>query len=96
MKVSLTPEMEQLIARKIEAGLYPTPSEIVQEALRLLQERDEHLAALQAEVRIGFEAIERGEYEDYDERTTKRLAAQIKARGRARLAAQGERRTGAR
>ncbi len=86
MNVSLSSDLEKLVNDKVRAGLYPTPSDVIGEGLRLLRERDERLASLRAEIRIGFEAIARGDYEDYDERTTKKLAAGIKARGRERLA----------
>ena len=46
----------------------------------------ESQAGLLEDIRAGFEAIERGEYDDYDEHTTKDLAANIKARGRLALA----------
>jgi uncharacterized protein len=36
MNVSLTPELEQYIRRKVESGLYSNASEVVREALRLL------------------------------------------------------------
>ena len=36
MNVSLTPELEQYIRRKVESGLYGNASEVVREALRLL------------------------------------------------------------
>ncbi len=36
-------------------------------------------------IREGFEAIERGEYEDHDEASTTLLAEDIKQRGRERL-----------
>jgi antitoxin ParD1/3/4 len=73
MKISLTPQMERLVNEKIKAGLYPTPSEVLQEGLRLLQERDENLTSLRGEIQAGFNAIQRGEYEDYDARSTPRL-----------------------
>jgi antitoxin ParD1/3/4 len=41
MNVSLTPELEKLIERKLKSGLYNSASEVIREALRLLQERDE-------------------------------------------------------
>ena len=50
--------------------MYQTASEMIREALRLLEERQGR-EALRADIRAGFAAIERGEYEDYDERTTK-------------------------
>jgi len=51
------------------------------------KERDDRQAQLRAEIRAGFEAIERGDYEEYDERATKKLAEDIKRRGRQRLVA---------
>jgi antitoxin ParD1/3/4 len=86
MNVSLTPELERLVNNKVKTGMYQTASEVIREGLRLLNERDERLAKLRANVRTGFDAIDRGEYDDYDERTTKRLAEDIKKRGRQRLA----------
>jgi len=65
--------------------MYQTASAMIREALRLLEERQGR-EALRADIRAGFAAIERGEYEDYDERTTKDLAEDIKRRGRQRLA----------
>ncbi len=40
MHISLTPKLEQLVHEKVEAGLYNNASEVVREALRLMQEYD--------------------------------------------------------
>jgi antitoxin ParD1/3/4 len=40
MNVSLTPELNQFVTSKLESGLYTSASEVVREALRLLEERD--------------------------------------------------------
>ncbi|MCW5891360.1 MAG: type II toxin-antitoxin system ParD family antitoxin [bacterium] len=40
MNVSLTKELEQLVNDKVKSGLYLSASEVVREALRLLDERD--------------------------------------------------------
>ena len=85
MNVSLTPELERLINDKVRSGMYQTASEVIREALRLLKHHDAH-EALRDEVREGFAQIERGEYEEYDARTIKNLAADIKTRGLRRLA----------
>ena len=79
--------MERLVSDKVKAGLYRTPSEVLREGLLLLQQRDENLTSLRREIEAGFEAIRRGDYEDYDAKSTRALAADIKTRGRARLAA---------
>ena len=62
MQVSLTPELEELVRRKLASGLYGDASEVVREALRLLAARDEMdrlklerlRAALLAGERSGF------------------------------------------
>ena len=86
MNISLTPELEQLVNDKVKTGLYQTASEVIREGLRLLRERDQRVEALRRDVRAGFEAVERGEFTDYDESNIKELSDRIKDRGRKRLA----------
>ena len=40
MNVSLTPELEQFVQSKVENGRYNSASEVVREALRLLEEHE--------------------------------------------------------
>jgi antitoxin ParD1/3/4 len=40
MNVSLTRELEQLVADRVRSGRYGSASEVIREALRLLDERD--------------------------------------------------------
>jgi antitoxin ParD1/3/4 len=86
MNVSLTPELERLVTEKVSSGMYQTASEVVREGLRLIKERDEELELLRRNVRAGFEAVERGDYADYDESAITELKKRVKARGRKRLA----------
>jgi antitoxin ParD1/3/4 len=86
VNISLTPELEQLVNDKVKTGMYQTASEVIREGLRLLRERDQRVEALRRDVRAGFEAVERGEFTDYDESNIKELADRIKTRGRKRLA----------
>jgi antitoxin ParD1/3/4 len=44
MNVSLTPELEKFVSAKVEAGRYNSASEVVREALRLLEEHDQNRA----------------------------------------------------
>ena len=41
MTVDLTPELEQLVRSKVESGRYDSASDVVRQALRLLEHRDE-------------------------------------------------------
>jgi antitoxin ParD1/3/4 len=84
MNVSLTPELEKLVNDRVRTGLYQTASEVVREALRLLKQRDEDHAALNADVRAGLLQLERGEGRAMDAASTRALATAIKKRGRAR------------
>ena len=49
MNVSLTPELEKFVSAKVESGRYNSASEVVREALRLLEEYDSARAAQLAE-----------------------------------------------
>jgi putative addiction module CopG family antidote len=41
MNVSLTPERERFVSTKVDSGRYNSASEVVREALRLLEEHDQ-------------------------------------------------------
>ncbi len=66
MNVSLTPKMEKWIGRKIKQGEYQTASEVVRDALRCLQQREEKLAKLQALIQEGLDDFDTGRYEEVD------------------------------
>jgi len=40
MNINLTPQLEQLVREKVSSGRYTSPSEVVREALRLMEEQD--------------------------------------------------------
>ena len=95
MNISLTPELEQLVTDKVKSGMYQTSSEVIREGLRLLRERDERLQSLRRDIRAGFDAVDRGEFTDYDQSNVQDLAERVKSRGRKRLANE-EKKTGTR
>ena len=68
MNVSLTPELEQYVHSKIKSGRYLSAREVVREALRLLEDRDQlreiRLATLQKEIAINIEQSDQGEVFD--------------------------------
>ena len=92
MTVTLRPELEQIINDRLASGRYPSPTEVIGDALRLLKERDElreqKLEELRRELQIGIDQIERGEYSSYDEDSLEELAEKIKARNLSRLSGQ--------
>ena len=68
MNVSLSPELETLINKKVESGLYNSASEVVREGLRLLEHRDDvrhaKLERLRADIQKGLEEIDAGHVYD--------------------------------
>jgi len=68
MNVSLTPELEKFVATKVESGRYNSASEVVREALRLLEEHDSaravQLAEFNGELGRRLAALDRGEVVD--------------------------------
>src|SRR5438132_14200206 len=94
MTISLAPEVEQLIQEKVASGKYGSATEVVREALRLLEERDEadqhDLDELRREIRIGLQQLDDGAFKEYDDQSLKEMLEGIKRRGRERLARSGE------
>ena len=51
MNLHLTPELEQLVQSKVKSGRYNSANEVIREALRLLEHRDEVFALRRDEIR---------------------------------------------
>lgn len=68
MNVSLTPELEKFVSAKVDSGRYNSASEVVREALRLLEEHDAaraaQLAEFNGELGRRLAALDRGEKVD--------------------------------
>lgn len=80
MNVNLTPQLEELVRARVASGLYTSASEVVREALRLLDGQDRlraaKLEALRDDIRLGMNS---GASSAWD-------AEEIKREGRARRA----------
>ena len=91
MNISLTSQLEEFIRRKVNSGLYHSASEVVREALRLLEERDRlremRLKILRKEIQEGIDQIEHGEYTEYDEQSLGDFFEGIRIEGGKRLGA---------
>ena len=61
MVVSLTPELEDLVREKIESGRYTNETDVVADALKLLDERDRR-AALEAALEEGEADLREGRF----------------------------------
>ncbi|HPT26618.1 MAG TPA: type II toxin-antitoxin system ParD family antitoxin [Bryobacteraceae bacterium] len=70
VNVSLTPELEAFLQSRVRSGRYQSTSEVVREALRLLedreQEREAALLELKAKLKRGAAQARRGDVLDGD------------------------------
>ena len=86
MNVHLTAELEQLVQDRVKSGRYNSASEVVREALRLLEQRDEVFSlrkdALRKQIEEGWQSARRGEFVDGDE-VLDRMDAELEALERA-------------
>ena len=78
MNVNPAPQLEELVRSKVNSGMYSSASEVVREALRLMDEQDRlrqaKLEELRRELRKGLDS---GTSEPWD-------AAAVKAKARSR------------
>jgi antitoxin ParD1/3/4 len=81
MNINLTPRLEDMVRRKVASGLYTSASEVVREALRLMEEQDRVRAAKLEQLRQDIcEGLNSGEPTPWD-------PEEIKQEGRKRRAA---------
>lgn len=61
MHISLTPELEKAVKKKVESGLYNNASEVIREALRLSLKLEAENDCLNREAAIGYAQLEAGD-----------------------------------
>jgi antitoxin ParD1/3/4 len=81
MNINLTPQLEEMVRQKVTSGLYTSASEVVREALRLMDEKDQLRIAKLDQLRQAIqEGLDSGPAVELD-------SDDIKRAGRARRAA---------
>lgn len=86
MNVSLTDQLSRFVNRHVASGRYQSASEVIREALRLLQERDDTRSAtalrdVKRKIRVGLDQARRGELLD-GEQVFRELEAKARMRKR--------------
>jgi antitoxin ParD1/3/4 len=61
MNISLTPELDDAVRRKVASGLYNNSSEVIREALRQYFLREQENEWIAREAAIGYAQLEAGE-----------------------------------
>jgi antitoxin ParD1/3/4 len=83
MNISLTPQLEKLVHDRVKSGRYTSASEVIRDALRLLESRDRGVTQLHTDVEDGLRQLDAGQSRPFDADAVERIAQA----GRAKLAA---------
>ena len=69
----MTPQLEKLVQERVKSGRYTSASEVIREALRLMEEKDRLLGAKLNQLRQDIrEGVESGPSEAWDPKQIKR------------------------
>jgi len=70
MNITLTPELEQIVNRKVQSGLYASPSAVIDQRLRLLEQEENRqelrFQELKREITVGTEQASNGQVKPFD------------------------------
>jgi antitoxin ParD1/3/4 len=79
--ISLTPEQDAFVEEVVEAGEYQNASEAIRDALRALQQRRKEdslrLKALRAQLKVGIDALDRGDFVEIDDADLERYLERL-------------------
>ena len=93
MIVDLTPDQEAFVRDAIASGRLQAVEDAIREAMALWERRERARAEILASVDSAEAALARGEGRVITQESMRDLAAEVKQRGRARLAAEQTRKT---
>ena len=92
LNLSVPDSVRRFVDERVKAGGYDDAGAYVRALIEADRERADELAELRGAIRQGLNDFEAGHYTTYD--APEKLAAEVKARGRARLAQTARRNKG--
>jgi putative addiction module CopG family antidote len=88
MEISLTSDQQAFVRDAVASGRFQREEDAVMEALAFWEERERQRVELRASLDEARASLARGEGREITEESMRELADDVKARGRARLAAE--------
>ncbi|MEH2224110.1 type II toxin-antitoxin system ParD family antitoxin [Nostoc sp.] len=64
MYIQIKPELEQFIQAQLASGRFTNADDVINEAFKLLQEREQRLEELRQDISVGTEQIAKGQVTD--------------------------------
>jgi antitoxin ParD1/3/4 len=84
MATTIPPDIEQYVDEAIRAGRYQSGEQVFKEAFRLLRNHDRQVETLHADVKAGFDELDRGEGIEVDDSGLREFFDDVQARGQHR------------
>lgn len=81
--ISLTPRLEKYVAQKVASGRYQSASEVVREAIRIMEQHERSLDDMRRKIAVGLDQARRGELLDGEavfHELEERLATKLRSR----------------
>jgi putative addiction module CopG family antidote len=86
MSIQISPDLQQFVHQVIAAGNYKNENEVVDRAIRLLQQRQQRIDELRREVQPALDQLDRGEgVELANEHEIRQFFDDVKERGKQRI-----------
>jgi antitoxin ParD1/3/4 len=79
MNILISDRLLELIEQKIASGQYRSADDVIESAMRLLDERDKAIESLRRDVQRGLDQLARGDYEEYTDETLGQLFDELEA-----------------
>lgn len=83
MNITLTPDSEQYLREQLAAGKFPSPDEVISEALRRMRLYDQKMDELRRDIDVGIEQADQGLATEFNEATLDRVKAKARQLGEA-------------
>jgi len=82
MNITLSPALENFVRETVETGHYNNESDVMSEALRLLQQKEKKRKELFDALDKGFEDLEAGRYKEYTPELLNKITDDVIARNK--------------
>jgi len=84
MTIEIPPDYQAFVTTAVASGQFQSEEKVVEEALRLMSERNRRREEFRRQVQIGTDQLQRGEYTDFDDESLDKFFDELNAEDPAR------------
>jgi putative addiction module CopG family antidote len=83
MNITLTPDSEQYLREQLASGKFPSPDDVIAEALRRMRAYDQKMDELRRDIAAGIEQADQGLATEFTEATLERVKTKARQQAQA-------------